>query len=890
MKYNICSSVKQVRQGDKMKLKNLENRTKKGYTTFGCIWEKGQYKDATAFRLISDKQTLPMDTKVTAFWPDKSIKWTKHTADATNLSDTIEVLAVEGEKSSTIEGIKIEETKEEISIDTNKILMKITKHSDKIFDEIYVDGKLTLLNGQSTLILEEPAQMNGYNARFDKTYRSKIENCSIEQGGDLQVIVRYEGIHINATDQKIPFIIRLKVGLNSEKIDMTYTFLYDGDEDKDFLKGLGVTFDKPMQSPMYNRHIKMETDFGTFHESVVPLVSWRPPIAKKVYEAQMDGENIDFPMEQQADIDFIMNNTPYWSEFDLCQSSHNSFLIKKKLFGENLCYIDSLRGTQTKGTIAFGDENGSVILGTRDFWEKYPSGYTIKDLDQDLANATMWIWSPQAQPMDFRHYANRGYNAVCYEGYDFKGATPYGIGSTSEFSIIFDSNIIPSDEKLIDFSRQINQPPVYVGKPEYYHQLKAFGHWSMVKKETPMEVWIEEQLDRAVDFYLNEVKQRHWYGLFNYGDFMHTYDAPRHQWRYDIGGYAWDNTELVPTLWLWLMFMRTGREDIFTLAEKLSRHTSEVDVYHMGQLKGLGSRHNVRHWGCPCKEARIAMAGHHRFYYYMTGDSRLEDIFDELKDNELTFLNKDPLEAFYDQDKMVYKAHARSGPDWSSLCSNWMTQWERFNDSRYRDKIKTGIEDIKKAPLQLMSGPDFEFDPYTNHLRYIGEKTTGGIHLQICMGAPQIWFELALLLDDREWTKMLADYGRFYFLDHETQMEESHGIIGDRIFSYPFMAATMGAFGADYFKDEALGKKVWATLLNSLVGYDNFDGFKTHRSINKGNHQELVEIPWISTNFVAQWCLNMIMCLEFIGEHLPKDFEATTAIINDLDYDGFRDA
>ncbi len=54
---------------------------------------------------------------------------------------------------------------------------------------------------------------------------------------------------------------------------------------------------------------------------------------------------------------------------------------------------------------------------------------------------------------------------------------------------------------------------------------------------------------------------------------------------------------------------------------------------------------------------------------------------------------------------------------------------------------------------------------------------------------------------------MLADYGRFYFLDHETQMEESHGIIGDRIFSYPFMAATMGAFGADYFKDEALGKK-----------------------------------------------------------------------------------
>ena len=35
--------------------------------------------------------------------------------------------------------------------------------------------------------------------------------------------------------------------------------------------------------------------------------------------------------------------------------------------------------------------------------------------------------------------------------------------------------------------------------------------------------------------------------------------------------------------------MRTGREDVFTFAEKLSRHASEVDVYHMGKYKGLGS-------------------------------------------------------------------------------------------------------------------------------------------------------------------------------------------------------------------------------------------------------------------------------------------------------------
>lgn len=98
---------------------------------------------------------------------------------------------------------------------------------------------------------------------------------------------------------------------------------------------------------------------------------------------------------------------------------------------------------------------------------------------------------------------------------------------------------------------------------------------------------------------MNEVEQRGWYGYWHYGDVMHTYDAVRHVWRYDLGGYAWQNTELVPNLWLWQSFFRSGREDIFRMAEAMTRHTSEIDCYHFGDYKGLGSRHNVLHWGLP---------------------------------------------------------------------------------------------------------------------------------------------------------------------------------------------------------------------------------------------------------------------------------------------------
>lgn len=284
------------------------------------------------------------------------------------------------------------------------------------------------------------------------------------------------------------------------------------------------------------------------------------------------------------------------------------------------------------------------------------------------------------------------------------------------------------------------------------------------------------------------------------------------------------------------------------------------------------------------------MASHHRFYYYMTGDRRLEDIFEELKDNELSFLNKDPLGDFFDKKDMVMPSHARSGPDWSSLCSNWMTRWERFNDTKYRDKIIVGIEDIKKTPLKLVSGPDFEFDPKTCHLRYIGERTTGGCHLQICMGAPQVWMEMADLLGDEEWKRMIAQLGRFYYLPREEQIAESNGLIGNREFTYPFMASAVAAYGAYYLKDDVLAMRTWRYILHTLINGKDHEGFRVKELSDCGNRKHLKEIPWVTTNFVAQVCLNVIMVLDFIKDKLPATMDEAERLVADMDETTFHSA
>lgn len=873
-----------------MELHKLRKIKESGYTTWGCMWEKGRCRKETAYVCKNKKgQEVPMQSRITAYWPDGSVKWTAHTADSVLLGEGMEV--VPGTPEQVQKGLLLQETEDKFLVNNGLLTIQIPKGGVFLYEQLQEGEKVRSYRARPVLVLEEPAVVNGCQARLEKKYAGQIQTVELEEWGDLQGIIKFTGCHKNAVgEEKLPFIIRMRINYNCGDIQFTHTFLYDGDEEKDYLKGLGITFEMPLGGAIYNRHIKVMGDYGCFHESMVPLVSWQPKVPKSIYERQMQGELLKLTGEDLETVNKVLQDTPFWSEYDICQDSVSHFGIRKKLQPENLCYIDCLHGTRTKGGVSAGSEDGSVMMCIRDFWEKYPSGYTIKNMDTDTAECTVWFYSPTAPAFDFRHYANRGYNKVCYEGYDYKGATPDGIACTNECMISFHPEMIPEDGKLILFAENTNNPPVYVGTPEFYHDMRAFGYWSLTCGETEMERWLEKQLEDAFAFYKQEVEQRNWYGMFNYGDFMHTYDDVRHQWRYDIGGYAWDNTELVPTLWLWLYFMRTGREDVFNLAEKLSRHASEVDVYHMGKYKGLGSRHNVRHWGCPCKEARIAMAHHHRFYYYMTGDRRLEDIFEELKDNELSFLNKDPLGDFFDKKDMVFPSHARSGPDWSSLCSNWMTRWERFNDTRYRDKIMVGMEDIKKAPLKLVSGPDFEFDPESCHLRYIGERTTGGNHLQICMGAPQIWMEMADLLEDEEWKRMIADHGRFYYLPREEQMKESNGLIGDREFTFPFMAAAMAAYGAWYLQDDVLAMRTWKIMLHTMISTENHDGFLMRELPDCGNQECLREIPWISTNFVAQFCLNVIMVLEFIKDKLPATMEEAERLVADMDEKTFRKA
>lgn len=244
--------------------------------------------------------------------------------------------------------------------------------------------------------------------------------------------------------------------------------------------------------------------------------------------------------------------------------------------------------------------------------------------------------------------------------------------------------------------------------PEYLHETRAFGYWSLpAKNGNDTQKYLEDQINSYISFYQTNIETQRWYGFWNYGDVMHSYDPNRHCWNYDAGGKAWHNTELETDLWLWYSFIRTGRADIYRMATAMTRHTSEVDAYHIGDMKGLGTRHNVIHWGCGAKEARVGQAWWKRMCFYLTTDDRLGDVMTESLAANEAMLDFDSLvraqpRSQYPTEKPT---RLRWGPDWTSLVGNWFTQWERTGDKYCLDMIPLQASSPTRAIPSGRSAP-----------------------------------------------------------------------------------------------------------------------------------------------------------------------------------------
>ncbi len=662
-------------------------------TSWGVPFAKGTLQPGATFTLTDrNGRTLESTAWPLAWWPDGSIKWMGLTAITSEgldqLSLDIQAPSKTKPKAPTTESESMAtQSADGIRVNTGAMTCFFPSAGKQIIRDLSIGGNRIASDAELIALLG------------DKEFTSKVETVTLLQDTPIRVQVKIVGKHATDRREWLPFTLYCVMYKHMPTITLTHSFLFDSDGQTDRIAGLGIRFNVPFRDEVHNRHARFAGDgsggSGFWCQPVRLAPGYRPSAGRiftENYQEHLLGKKLPNEREMSETERAALQTCPIWGDMRLVQNSSNGFVVDKRTTPKS-SWLHVTDGGRSLGGVLLGDTSGSIFVGIKDFWQTYPAALHIDHAGEDSGALTAWLWSPDGEPMDMRHYDTQGHDLkINYEDYKEGWESPYGVGHRSTVEIRLFESIPPNDE-LWKVAEAVQKPVQYTCTPEYFYSVHAFGdYWALPDPSNSAWAEIERQLNEYLAFWKRQIDERSWYGFWNYGDAMHNYDFTRHDWRYDIGGWAWNNVELAPNVLLWTCFLRTGREDIWTMAEALEKHASEVDVHHLGRFAPLGSRHNVSHWGDGCKQPRIEYAAMKRYLYYLTGGDALTG------DRMTEQISSDKA---YDYARRISTWGAVSGTylksslnEWGYYAGNWMLEWERTGNTYWRDRLLNSMKDL----------------------------------------------------------------------------------------------------------------------------------------------------------------------------------------------------
>ncbi len=620
-----------------MTLVHLKVNEEAGYdrqdepVTSGIPWPRGLLRNCDGLSL-SDRQghRLPMQARPLAFWPDGSVKWSLLTArlNAKGGGTTEFLLATNpgsrrGARAGKERGIKMIRGRQAIIIDTGVLRLTVDTKQGGFITEVQGRAKngrwqSMILPGGLKLYVNRCDPDGGNRQRFTNgadPSRDRLTqpqpppgftnyaedpaySVSVIEEGPERIGLRVTGTHVDGQSRRFcPYVVHLYAYRNSARVDIQHTLIYTGIPQRDLIAGFGI--EVPLRLADSGRRYDFAEDTG-------------PGIETKVQPTP---------------------DHPLWFHGRLIQLTSMGYRADK--WTDPSCGpVKIIEGGRNQGWAHLGDARMGCLAAIRDFWQQYPKAFEV-DARQGLLKVELWPTS--GAPWDLRRYA-RGCFPNLYE-YAKKNWSEFpeethgarGIAKTHEVSLWFHSEPLADRQTLARKALTFTQPLMLVASPAWYCSSGALG------AVAPLDAKRFARPDRVVtdyiDFMLAERERNKWYGMVDYGDFQQTHaredynvpvgseDPESYRWLFDVGGHAWLNVEQRPDQGLWLAFVRTGRLDYLQAAAAMTRHNRDLDVYHWGNFKGSGSRHNVNHWGCGDKEWRVSNPISLRWHHYLTGDA-----------------------------------------------------------------------------------------------------------------------------------------------------------------------------------------------------------------------------------------------------------------------------
>lgn len=589
---------------------------------------------------------FPVEGTPAAWWPDRSIKWLRlcGTVDLKGGSPNRFRLMAEGPTSE--QGLAVRRLPGIVEVSGGPLAVRISPDVHRVLRVSSPDGSLWTRGPGLSASLRLVGMGQTSHRRMAWTFEEGMPRLVVESRE--RIVVRLAGRFVEEGRLVAELILFIEIRRGTSSLGLQPVWIYLGDPDRDPVAELSLTFHSAIRGEAARFGFGVERARGYWDSC-----QWLP-----------DG--------------------PRWSQARLVQRGSSFWRLDKRT-GPSGGWIAVREGRRARGWMHLGDAQGGVTGTMRYFWQEYPRALSV---DADEGFLRFGLIPEEEEPLDLRRYSPVVLGSTTYESGE--GAFPAvthgatGIAKSSELALHF-HHAGYAEREVEEAGLFWSEPARLLPDPKGFCESGVAGP---IAAEPPTGYEEHErELVEWTDFLLNERDVQGWYGLLNWGDVMSTYYSDRRQWAFDDGGYAWLNTEGLPDLGLWLMAFRHASPHWFEGAIAMTRHNRDVDMYHRGPLKGLGSRHNVNHWGCRDKEWRISMPLVKRFHDYVTGDPWTREVILETVGVYQT-----------------YERTAGTAPSMASALAGLMVKAEMTGDERDFTAVRHLLDVFARAV-----GPDGQF-------------------------------------------------------------------------------------------------------------------------------------------------------------------------------------
>jgi hypothetical protein len=728
--------------------------------TSGIPWPQGALRDTNSLKLMDGQgRALPLQARPLAYWPDGSVKWSLLTTRLNANGGKVNRFRLDApdrpgkaRPRAAGKGLKLIRGRQSIVIDTGVLRLTVDTRNGGFITDVRVrkaKGTWTSLvqPGGISLFVNRCDPDGGNRQRYTNGPDTARDRRTVPQPppdytnnavdpayavtvieeGPERVGLRIGGTHGDGKGRRFcPYVVTLYAYRDSTRLELHHTLVYTGVPQQDLIAGFGI--EVPLRLAEQGRRYHFAEDVG-------------PGIETKVQPTP---------------------DHPRWLHGRLSQLTSTGYR-SDKWTGPDCGPVKIMEGTRNQGWARLGDERIGCLAVVRDFWQQYPKAFEV---DAEAGLMKVELWPSSGSPWDLRRYS-RDFHSQLYEyspsklGPAFPEAShgARGISKTHELALWFQADSPADRQELARTALGFTQPLMLLAEPDWYCRSGALG---AIAPHDPVRFpHPERTVTDYIDFMLTERERNKWYGMVDYGDVQMTHtredynvkqaspDPETFRWLFDIGGHAWINTEHRPDQGLWLTFFRTGRPDYFEAAAAMTRHNRDCDVYHWGNFKGSGSRHNVNHWGCADKEWRVSNPISLRWHYYLTGNAWTREAMEEA------------IRTYQDRDEFETSTYTGGG----ALLSGLLVRSE-LSGAAADVQVVRALADVF-AGMFSPSGnaaTRMRVNPVTGKGSIVGDREReGGSFFLLGFGCMQTLVEVAELLDHRALSDGLVRYAAARF-------------------------------------------------------------------------------------------------------------------------------